>query len=56
MTRKAYRARWVRNDYAQRRANGQCTRCPAAATKFLCDACREVFNIKQRVRKGYKTA
>lgn len=31
MSRKTYRANWVRRDYARRRKQGICTRCPAKA-------------------------
>jgi predicted ATP-dependent serine protease len=31
VSRKTYRANWVRRDYARRRKQGICTRCPAKA-------------------------
>jgi len=53
MTRKTYRADWVRRDYARRRKQGICTRCPAKAQEGEAK-CWSCSNWDRALRRSYR--
>jgi len=51
MTRKQYRQAWAREEYARRRAEGQCVRCPNRTKRSLCVSCRKMDNALRLLKR-----